>query len=163
MLRNGAKHVTLTYFHNTKRANFVKELLAKEFNPCRFYILKADVRTRHGNILTFDLKARKNKLKLDVGPIDCVDINAGIFGPANIYKKHIFNISEKDYAKTMDTNLTGYFLALKYFVKQAIENNVANAAAVCIKSIYGSSGSLFSNTAYQTSKHGVMGLSLIHI
>ena len=158
MLRNGAKHVTLTYFHDTKRANNVKELLKKEFNSCRFYILKADVRTTKGNILTFDRKIRKQRLKLDVGPIDCVDINAGIFGPANIYKKHIFNINEKDYNKTMDTNLTGYFLALKYFIKQALENNVANASAVCIKSIYGSSGSLFSNIAYQTSKHGVMGL-----
>lgn len=158
MLRNGAKHVTLTYFHDTKRAKNVQVLLEKEFSPCRFYILKADVRTKEGNILTFDRNVRKKKLKLNVGPIDCVDINAGIFGPANIYKKHIFNISESDYKKTIDTNLTGYFLALKYFVKQALENNVTNASAVCIKSIYGSTGSLFSNTAYQTSKHGVMGL-----
>ena len=158
MLKYGAKHVTLTYYHNKKRANDVEEQLKKEFNACRFYILKADARTKEGNILTFDLKTRKNKLKIDVGPIDCVDINAGIFGPANMHKKHIFNISEKDYEKTMDTNLTGYFLSLKYFVKQAIENNVINASAVCIKSIYGSTGSLFSNTAYQTSKHGVMGL-----
>ena len=32
-------------------------VLAKEFNPCSFYILKADVRTRDGNILTFDLSS----------------------------------------------------------------------------------------------------------
>ena len=58
----------------------------------------------------------------------------------------------------MDLNLDGYFLSLKYFAKQAIDNQVKNASAVCIKSIYGSTGSLFANIAYQTSKHGVMGL-----
>ena len=158
MLDCGAKHVTLTYYHNTSRANRVKELLEKTYGKQRFYVLKADARTKEGNLLTFDRKTRLSKLKLNVGPIDCVDINAGIFGPANMHKKHIFNISEKDYDKTMATNLTGYFLGFKYFTKQAIENEVKDAAIVCIKSIYGSTGSLFSNTAYQTSKHGVLGL-----
>ena len=104
------------------------------------------------------IKKKENILKLKTGPIDCVDINAGIFGPASFNKKHVMNISEKDYNDTIETNLTGYFLSLKYFVKQAIENEVKNGSVVCIKSIYGSSGSLFSNIAYQTSKHGVMGL-----
>ena len=80
------------------------------------------------------------------------------FYPANMHKKHIHNIKEEDYYKTIETNLNGYFLSMKYFVKQALENNVSDGSVVCIKSIYGSSGSLFSNTAYQTSKHGVMGL-----
>ncbi len=158
MLDNGAKHVTLTYYHNTARAKKVQEELEKKYGKSRFYVLKADARTREGNLLTFDRKMRLNKLKLNVGPIDCVDVNAGIFGPANMHKKHIFNISEQDYDKTMATNLTGYFLAFKYFAKQAIDNDVKDAAIVCIKSIYGSTGSLFSNTAYQTSKHGVLGL-----
>ena len=158
LLDNGAKHVTLTYYNNKKRAKKVGDMLAKKYDKKRFYVLRADARTSNGNKLTFDRGLRKSKLKLDVGPIDCVDINAGIFGPANLNFKHIHNISEKDYKKTMDINLTGYFLSLKYFTKQALKNKVRNAAAVCIKSIYGSSGSLFANTAYQTSKHGVMGL-----
>ncbi len=158
MLDNGAKHVTLTYFHDTARAKKVEQELEKKYAKGRFYVLRADARTVEGNILTFDRNARKNKLKINVGPVDCVDINAGIFGPANMHKKHIFNISEKDYNKTLDTNLTGYFLGFKYFARQAIENEVKDAAIVCIKSIYGSTGSLFSNTAYQTSKHGVLGL-----
>ena len=158
MLRNGARHVTLTYYHNKSRAKRVHKELEAAFGNDRFYVLRADARTVEGNRLTFDRKLRRTRLGLNVGPIDCVDINAGIYGPGNMHKKHIFNISERDYRATMDTNLTGYFLGLKYFAIQAIENEVMNAAAVCIKSIYGSTGSLFSNTAYQTSKHGVLGL-----
>lgn len=158
MLDNGAKHVTLTYYHDKKRAKKVKNELEQKYGEHRVYVLRADSRTVEGNLLTFDRKERIKKLNLNEGPIDCVDINAGVFGPANIHKKHVFNISEKDYNKTMETNLTGYFLGIKYFTKQAIENDVRNAAIVCIKSIYGSTGSLFSNIAYQTSKHGVLGL-----
>ena len=152
LLNNGAKHVTLTYFHNKKRADKINKMLTNKYGKNRVYVLKADARTVQGNKLTFDRKLRKNKLKLDVGPINCVDINAGIFGPPNLHKKHIHNISEKDYLETLKTNLNGYFLSLQYFTKQAIENKVKNATAVCIKSIYGSTGSLFSNTAYQISK-----------
>ena len=158
MLNSGAKHVTLTYYHDKERAKKVQKELSKKYDEKRFYVLRADARTVKGNMLTFDKQERKSKLNLNVGPIDCVDVNAGIFGPANLHKKHVFNIKEKDYEKTMDTNLKGYFLSMKYFSKQAIENGVKNAAIVCIKSIYGSTGSLFSNIAYQTSKHGVMGL-----
>lgn len=158
MLDNGAKHVTLTYWHNKQRARKVQAELENMFPRCLFYILRADCRTEEGNKLTFDRKMRRSKLGIDVGPIDCVDVNAGIFGPANLHRKHIFNIPNKDYELTMATNLRGYFFALKYFSKQAIENEVVNASAVCIKSIYGSTGSLFSNIAYQTSKHGVLGL-----
>lgn len=158
MLRNGAKHVTLTYWHNKERAKKVEAALAKTYGTCSFKVIRADCRTEAGNKLTFDKELRKKKLGIDVGPIDCVDVNAGIFGPANLHRKHIFNIPNKDYEDTMATNLRGYFFALKYFSKQAIENEVANASAVCIKSIYGSTGSLFSNIAYQTSKHGVLGL-----
>ena len=158
MLENDAKHVTLTYYHDKERANKVEKMLINKYGKNRVYVLKADARTISGNKKTFDRTLRNTYLKNDYGAIDCVDINAGIFGPSNIYKKHIFNIDEKDYNKTLDTNLNGYFLALKYFSKQAIENNVKDASVVCIKSIYGSGGSLFSNTAYQISKHGVMGL-----
>ena len=158
MLAEGARHVTLTYWHDKARAKRVSKELSMVYPQSRFFVLRADARTPAGNHLTFDRDERRKKLKLDVGPIDVVDINAGIFGPANMHKKHIFNISDKDYHETMDTNLTGYFLGLKAFSQQAIRNKVKGASAVCIKSIYGSTGSLFSNIAYQTSKHGVLGL-----
>ena len=47
---------------------------------------------------------------------------------------------------------------MQSFIKQAIANKIQDAAIVCIKSIYGSGGSRFSNPAYQISKHGTMGL-----
>jgi len=158
MLEEGCRHVTLTYFHNKTRAEDVARELGTRYSPSRFKIVRADARTEAGNKLVFDSRLRSSKLGLRVGPVDCVDINAGIFGPANMHKKHIFNISLRDYEETIATNLTGYFLALKYFSMQALKHKVKNASAVCIKSIYGSTGSLFSNIAYQTSKHGVMGL-----
>lgn len=159
LLNNGAKHVTLTYFNNDDRAVKVKDMLKKNYNRSRFHVLKADARTVEGNKKTFDYNERMKYLNnKDICPINCVDINAGIFGPANIHKKHVSNIGEKDYDKVMDINLKGYFLSLQYFTKQAISNQIKDASAVCIKSIYGSTGSFFSNIAYQTSKHGVMGL-----
>ncbi len=158
MLNNGAKHVTLTYYNNIERANSVDQELSSKFDRSRFYVLRADARTVEGNHLTFNRNQRESKLNLYTGGINCVDINAGIFGPANLHKKHVHNISVEDYKEVIELNLNAYFLGIKHFVKQAIENNVVDASIVCIKSIYGSTGSLFSNIAYQTSKHGVMGL-----
>ena len=74
-----------------------------------------------GNKLTFDRKLRKTKLKLDVGPINCVDINAGIFGPANIYKKHIFNIEDDDYDKVL---LCIHGRALRILLSKIIDNDL---------------------------------------
>ena len=158
MLEFGAQHVTGTYYNNDERAEKVRNEL-EELYKDRFIIIKADCRTEKGNNKTFNKNERK-KLGLDDKylPVHCVDINAGIFGPANIHKKHVFNIDDKDYDKVMDTNLKGYYLGVKHFSQQAISNNIKNASIVCIKSIYGSTGSLFSNIAYQISKHGVMGL-----
>ena len=160
MLDYGAKHVTGTYFNNTKRAKEISKFLVEKYGKHRVSIIKADARTIQGNKQTFSPEYRKKikYLPKDCIPVDCVDINAGIFGPASLNKKHIHNIDEKDYDAVMDINLKGYFLGIKYFVQQAIHHNIKDASIVCIKSIYGSTGSLFSNIAYQTSKHGVMGL-----
>ena len=158
MLDQGARHVTLTYFNNVERAEAINKKLGTMYSKDRFYVLRADARTVEGNKLTFNSKLRKEKLGIDTPGINCVDINAGIFGPANLHKKHVHNISEKDYKDVIELNLNAYFLAIKYFAKQAIENDISDGSIVCIKSIYGSTGSLFSNIAYQTSKHGVMGL-----
>lgn len=160
MLDFGAQHVTGTYFNDEKRANNVIKELNKIYDKKRFKIIKADARTEEGNKLTFNKNKRKHKLKLEDKylPVHCVDINAGIFGPASMNTKHVFNIHDKDYDAVMNINLRGYYLGVKHFSKQAIKNNIENASIVCIKSIYGSTGSLFSNIAYQMSKHGVMGL-----
>ena len=60
MLDNGAKHVTLTYFNNKERANKVKKELEIKYGKEKIYVLKADARTKKGNILTFDKKEREH-------------------------------------------------------------------------------------------------------
>ena len=157
MLRQGAKHVTLTFYNNEERAEEVKNNLTNEFGSNRFHVLKADARTLEGNKLTFS-KEQRTYVNDDLKGIDCVNLNAGIFGPASFNLKHVHNLSEEDWDSVMNTNLKGVFFGIQEFSKQVQENEIKDATAVCIKSIYGSSGSLFSNIAYQTSKHGVMGL-----
>ena len=164
MLDQGAKHVTGTFYNNLERAETVSKMLKEKYGYGRFAIVQADARTEEGNAKIFGRKGRMEFLKKmevvnkDLIAVNCLDVNAGIFGPANIHKKHVFNIKDEDYDKVMDLNLKGYYLAVKHFAKQAIENDVSDASIVCIKSIYGSTGSLFSNIAYQISKHGTMGL-----
>ena len=157
MLDNGAKHVTGTYFNNKERADKISKMLKQKYGS-RALIIRADARTEEGNKKTFHPEERSKYLSKDLVPVNCVDINAGIFGPANKHKKHIYNIKDKDYDDVMKLNLRGYYLGVKHFSKQAILNNVTDGSVVCIKSIYGSTGSLFSNPAYQISKHGTMGL-----
>ena len=69
---NGAKHVTLTYFHDTARAK-VEQELEKKYAEGRFYVLGL-MHERLKAIFLPDRNARKNKLKINVGPVDCVDI-----------------------------------------------------------------------------------------
>lgn len=159
MLRNGAKHVTGTYFNNTERASKVKAELEKEFGASRFSIIKADARTSEGNKMTFSKKERNKYLNVaDLIGVHCVNINAGIFGPASYNNKHIHQIDIGKYDEVLNINLRGYVLGVQEFIRQAIDHKISNASIVCIKSIYGSGGSLFSNPAYQISKHGTMGL-----
>ena len=158
MLDNGAKHVTGTFYNNMERAKKVSKELIEKYGSCRVKIIKADARTEKGNKLTFNPEERIKYVPKNLVAVNCADINAGIYGPANLHKKHIFNIKDEDYDKVIELNLRGYYLGVKHFSKQAIANNVKDASIVCIKSIYGSTGSLFSNTAYQISKHGTMGL-----
>ena len=158
MLDQGCKHVTGTFFNDEERENMFVKMLSKEYDKSRFTIIQADARTVEGNLKTFDPELRIKYLPSELVPINCVNINAGIFGPANINSKHVFNINDEDYDQVMNLNLKGYYLGVKQFAKQAIKNKVKDGSIVCIKSIYGSTGSLFSNIAYQISKHGTMGL-----
>ena len=158
MLEQQAKFVTFTYFNNVERAQKVEKELEILFSKDKFEVLKADARTSGGNALTFSPENRKTRLSPDLVGVHCVCLNAGIFGPASFNLKHVHNITEESWDNVMNTNLKGVFFGIQEFIKQVQENKVSEATAVCIKSIYGSTGSLFSNIAYQTSKHGVMGL-----
>ena len=159
MLDNGAKHVTGTFYNDEKRAKKVNKELSKKYKKEQFIIIRADARTQLGNKKTFSEEYRKKlNIPKDCIAVDCVDINAGIFGPASYKNKHIHRIDIEKYDEVLDLNLRGYVLGVQEFVRQAIKHKISDAAIVCIKSIYGSGGSLFSNPAYQISKHGTMGL-----
>ena len=54
---------------------------------------------------TFNKKREKYLNDKSLIPVNCVNINAGIFGPANLNKKRVHNISVDDYDKVMDINL----------------------------------------------------------
>ena len=84
MLDQGCKHVTGTYFNDDNRAEEVKKMLSSKYDDKRFNIIKADARTVEGNQLTFDPSMRSEYLPQELIPINCVNINAGMFGPANI-------------------------------------------------------------------------------
>lgn len=158
MLENGAKHVTGTWYNNEERAEKVSKELSDIYGKEKVLILRADARTEEGNETTFNAEKRKGLVPDDCIAVDCVDINAGIFGPASYNNKHIHQIKITDYDEVLNLNLKGYVLGVQSFIKQAIEHKIENAAIVCIKSIYGTGGSKFSNSAYQISKHGTMGL-----
>ncbi len=163
MLNNGAKHVTGTFFNNDVRASKIYNELVNTYGNNKVLILKADARTKLGNQQTFHQDYRQKLVNDKILPedcvgVDCVDINAGIFGPASYNRKHIHQIDIDKYDEVMNLNLRGYVLGVQQFIKQAIHHKIKNASIVCIKSIYGSGGSRFSNPAYQISKHGTMGL-----
>lgn len=160
MLDHGARHVTGTYFNDDQRAKRIRKELNQKYGKERVLILKADARTIEGNKKTFhqDFRVKNKDIPEECVAIDCVDINAGIFGPASYNNKHIHQIDMKKYDDVMELNLRGYVLGVQEFTRQAIHHKIRNAAIVCIKSIYGSGGSRFSNPAYQISKHGTMGL-----
>ena len=160
MLENGAKHVTGTWYNDKQRAERVSAELTKTYGSDKVLILQADARTIEGNKMCFDNDQRKSNTDIpdDCIAINCVNINAGIFGPASYKNKHLHQLDFDKYDEVMDLNLRGYALGVQAFIKQAIYHKIQNASIVCIKSIYGSGGSMFSNSAYQISKHGTMGL-----
>lgn len=160
MLDNGAKHVTGTWYNDKRRAERVSAELNKTYGSSKVLILQADARTIEGNKMCFDNDERKSNSDIpdDCVAINCVNINAGIFGPASYNNKHLHQLDFDKYDEVMNLNLRGYALGVQAFIKQAIYHKIQNASIVCIKSIYGSGGSMFSNPAYQISKHGTMGL-----
>ena len=109
MLEHGAKHVTGTYYNNTPRANKVKEMLLEQYGN-RVVIIQADARTIQGNKKTFDSFERQQYLPTDCVAIDCVNINAGMFGPASYNNKHIHQIDIDKYDQVMNLNLRDTFL-----------------------------------------------------
>ena len=51
----------------------------------KYFLLKMDKYFQH------DFNLISEFVNKDLVAINCLDVNAGIFGPANIHKKHVFN------------------------------------------------------------------------
>jgi NAD(P)-dependent dehydrogenase (short-subunit alcohol dehydrogenase family) len=87
------------------------------------------------------------------GRLDLAFNNAGVEG----VWVPIINQSEEDWDRTINTNLKGVWLCLKYEIKQMIKQG-GGGAIVNMASISGMVGSAKA-AAYSASKHGVIGLT----
>jgi NAD(P)-dependent dehydrogenase (short-subunit alcohol dehydrogenase family) len=87
------------------------------------------------------------------GRLDVAFNNAGIEGKA----APIISQSEDDWNRTIDTNLKGVWLCLKYEIRQMLKQG-SGGAIVNMGSVLGLTG-WASAAAYSASKHGVIGLT----
>jgi NAD(P)-dependent dehydrogenase (short-subunit alcohol dehydrogenase family) len=109
--------------------------------------VKADVSKAH-EVDTLIQKAVER-----FGHLDVAFNNAGIEGVL----APIIRQSEEDWDRTIDINLKGVWLCLKYEIRQMLKQG-GGGAIVNMASIIGLVGSVGA-AAYSASKHGVMGLT----
>lgn len=87
------------------------------------------------------------------GRLDCAVNNAGVSNPFVA----VADIEEKDWNTTINVNLTGVWLCMKYEIRAMLKSG--GGSIVNISSIYGYKPSDVGHSAYSASKHGVIGLS----
>ncbi len=87
------------------------------------------------------------------GRLDVLVNNAGVSGPIG----RVQEISETDWKRTIDVNLTGAFLCCKYAVPQILKSG-AGGRIVNISSRVWKKGAAF-RTSYSASKAGLVGLT----
>ena len=158
-----ANHVTITGWRNPDNGNETEKDLKNIYGKSRVDFVRADARTREGNLKVFDPDERE-KLQLPKVVHHAV-LNAGVFGVANIADRGIDSLNEEIFDDVHDTNCKGVFLGIKEFANGYSKNCIEDPAScpwhpsiVAIKSIYGSGASAASNAAYQSSKFCVDGL-----
>jgi NAD(P)-dependent dehydrogenase (short-subunit alcohol dehydrogenase family) len=102
---------------------------------------------------TSDVEALVQKTVEKFGRLDVAFNNAGIEG----VWVPIVRQSEEDWDRTIDINLKGVWLCLKYEMRQMLKQG-GNGAIVNMSSVTGLIGSAGA-AAYSASKHGVIGLT----
>ena len=164
---SGAVHITITSRNksfksskNVAKAIRTMALLRLGRNVEVDWIL-ADATKKEDNDLVFLPELRK-KMNLPA-VVHAAVFNAGIFGEAG-ESRFLESINESQYHTVLRTNQHGVWLGLQSFVVGVQQNSDAfttiKPAAVLIASMYGSQGSLFSNSAYQMSKAAVKMLAM---
>jgi NAD(P)-dependent dehydrogenase (short-subunit alcohol dehydrogenase family) len=100
-----------------------------------------------------DVEALVSKVVERFGRLDAAFNNAGVEGAyAPIVRQ-----SEEDFDKTININLKGVWLCLKYEIRQMLKQG-SGGAIVNMASVLGLVGSA-GTSAYSASKHGVIGLT----
>lgn len=84
--------------------------------------------------------------------LDCACNNAGVGSPGST-----INCSEEEWDRTMNVNLKGVWLCMKYEILQMLSSG--GGAIVNVSSFAGLTASKLGLVAYSASKHGVLGLT----
>jgi NAD(P)-dependent dehydrogenase (short-subunit alcohol dehydrogenase family) len=120
--------------------------LAREAGGKAMFV-KSDLSIAH------EVEALIHKVVEKFGRLDLAFNNAGIEG----VWVPIIRQSEEDFDRTIDINLKGVWLSLKYEIKQMIKQG-GRGAIVNMSSVTGLVGAA-GGAAYSASKHGVVGLT----
>lgn len=127
-------------------ASGVETVQLIEQNGGTAIFIQADVR------LSADVQAYVNKTVETFGRIDLFFNNAGVMtSPAPITE-----FSEELFDLTMDTNVKGTFLGLKYVIPELL--NAGGGSIVCTSSVVGLKGNP-GVSPYSASKHAIIGLT----
>jgi NAD(P)-dependent dehydrogenase (short-subunit alcohol dehydrogenase family) len=142
--QNGARTV-LTDISEVEGQRVVSEIVKKFDTPSIF--IKCDVSK------SAEIEKIIEQTVNQFGRLDYAFNNAGIEGVANTTTE----CTEENWDKTINTNLKGVWLCMKYEIEQILKQGQGGAIVNC-SSIAGLVG--FTGTpAYTASKHGVLGLT----
>ncbi len=135
-------NVIINYNKSEWEANRLKEALESEYN-INCYVYKCDVSNEE------EVKVMFDKIKNEIGNIDCVVNNAGIAIDNSFSDK-----SGNEFMNVISVNLLGTFLVSKYCLDVLKRGNIINIAS---NNVY--TGSYIESIDYDASKAGVISLT----
>lgn len=134
---------TIINYHSSKRcAEDLKEYIEKTYKV-KAYVYKCDISKEDEVISLF------NKIKEEIGHIDCLVNNAGISKDNNLENKR-----GKEFMEVIENNLLSTFLTCKYVKLVMNKGSIINVAS---NNIY--NGSYIESVDYDASKAGIVSLT----